>query len=152
MRNRLARAVEVSPLAVVALAYCVLGLAACGSSGDTGTGPQSTGVSAGVKFADCMRGLGTSVSAGACSAAPDVAVHASARRRGVPRSAGRIATVQPDWLQPDSRNGRVHPRDPELDRSQLAAIQAGRDRVQLRTAFLPLALARARSPRCATSE
>lgn len=58
MRNRLDRAVEVSPLAVVALACCVVGLAGCGSSGGTGTGPQSSGVSAGVKFADCMRGHG----------------------------------------------------------------------------------------------
>ena len=33
-------------------------LGACGSSGDTGTGSQSSGVSAGVKFANCMRAHG----------------------------------------------------------------------------------------------
>jgi hypothetical protein len=55
MRHDLARAAGMSPLAVVGLACCAIGLAACGSAGDTGTGLQSSGVSAGVKFADCMR-------------------------------------------------------------------------------------------------
>jgi hypothetical protein len=55
MRHHLARAVEMSPLAVAALVCCAIGLAACSSAGNTGTGPQSSGVSAGIKFADCMR-------------------------------------------------------------------------------------------------
>lgn len=53
----MARAVGMSPLAIAALA-CMIVLGACGSSGDTGTGSQSSGVSAGVEFASCMRAHG----------------------------------------------------------------------------------------------
>jgi hypothetical protein len=42
-------------LTLAALACCAIGLGACGSSGNTGTGAQSGGVPDGVKFADCMR-------------------------------------------------------------------------------------------------
>jgi hypothetical protein len=43
---------------VLALAGCALVLGACSSSGNTGTGPQASGVSPSVKFADCMRAHG----------------------------------------------------------------------------------------------
>lgn len=54
----MARAVGMSPLAVAALACGAIVLGGCSSSGDTGTGSQSSGVSAGIKFADCMRAHG----------------------------------------------------------------------------------------------
>lgn len=57
MSHHMARAVGTSPLAVAALA-CLIALGACSSSGDTGTGSQSGGVPAGVKFANCMRAHG----------------------------------------------------------------------------------------------
>jgi hypothetical protein len=45
-------------LAVVGLGCCAIGLAACGSAGGAGTAPQANAISAGVKFAQCMRGHG----------------------------------------------------------------------------------------------
>ena len=58
MRHHMARAVGISPLAVAALACGAIVLGACSSSGEGGTGSQSSGVSAGIKFADCMRAHG----------------------------------------------------------------------------------------------
>ena len=58
MRPHIARAVGIGPLAVAALACGAIVLGACSSSGDTGTGSQSSGISAGIKFADCMRAHG----------------------------------------------------------------------------------------------
>jgi hypothetical protein len=58
MRHHMARALRMSPLAVAALACGAIVLGACSSSGDTGTGSQSSGLSAGIKFADCMRARG----------------------------------------------------------------------------------------------
>ena len=157
-----------APLAVAALACCTIVLGACGSSGNTGTGSQSSGVPAGIKFADLharargaelprpgfeprdpdhavagvpvgpevvsalagrRSGLGTPIGAGACSAAADLGVHASARHLGVPRPADGIAAVQPDRLQPDPRYARVLARYPELDRPEFACVQTGGDRV-----------------------
>jgi len=45
-------------LTLAALAGCAVVLAGCGSSGNTGTGSQSSGVPAGIKFADCVRAHG----------------------------------------------------------------------------------------------
>jgi hypothetical protein len=58
MRHHIARAARVSPWAVATLACCSLFLGACGSSGSLGTGSQPSGVSPGIKFADCMRAHG----------------------------------------------------------------------------------------------
>jgi hypothetical protein len=44
--------------ATAALVCCTVALGACGSPGDMGTGSRSNRVSAGVKFADCMRSHG----------------------------------------------------------------------------------------------
>jgi hypothetical protein len=57
MRPHMARAVGIGALAIAALA-CLIVLGACSSSGDTGTGSHSSGVPAGIKFADCMRAHG----------------------------------------------------------------------------------------------
>jgi hypothetical protein len=54
----MARAIGMSLLAMAAMACCAVALGACGSPGDTGTGSRSGGVSAGVKFAGCMRSHG----------------------------------------------------------------------------------------------
>ncbi len=47
-------------LTLATLAWCAIMLGGCGSAGNTsaGTGSQSGGVPAGVKFADCMRAHG----------------------------------------------------------------------------------------------
>ena len=45
-------------LTAAAVASCAIVLAACGSSGNTGTGSQSSGVPAGIRFAECMRAHG----------------------------------------------------------------------------------------------
>jgi hypothetical protein len=58
MRRHISRAAGTSPLAVVTLACCALLLGACSSPGNTGTGSQPSGVSPGIKFADCMRAHG----------------------------------------------------------------------------------------------
>lgn len=44
-----------SPWAAVSLVCGTVLLAACGSSGNPGTGTHSSAVPAGVRFADCMR-------------------------------------------------------------------------------------------------
>ena len=58
MRHQIALVAAISSLPLAVLACCAIVLGACGSSGTTGTGSQTNGVSAGIKFADCIRAHG----------------------------------------------------------------------------------------------
>lgn len=58
MRHHIARVRRMSPRLVATLAGSALMLGACSSSGTTGTAAPSSGVSPGIRFADCMRAHG----------------------------------------------------------------------------------------------
>ncbi len=75
--------------------------------------------------------LRTPVLAGAGADARGVRMYAQARDLGVPRSE-HLASIELGRQQRDHRQRRVLPRDPEVDRHELAGVRAGGGRVQLR--------------------
>ena len=75
--------------------------------------------------------LRSPVPAGAGADARRVRMHAQARDLGLPRSE-HLASVELGRQRRDHRQRRVLPRDPEVDRHELAGVRAGGGRVQLR--------------------